>query len=380
MKFKRAFLLLIAIFQFCYPNSSQGSSIEESGVNQKAIIHFQEPNFPYPYDQEDVIFHNSNVALAGTLTLPRSIGPFPAVILLHGSAPFDRDVSMFGHKLFLVWADNLTKQGIAVLRFDKRGAGQSTGDYNSSSLEDFADDALAGVEYLKTRKEINHKQIGLIGHSEGGMTALVTSLKSKDIAYIILMASPCVNWEELVLKQEESLMRVDGISEEFITESLKFRKRLFTILKKEKNREIAEPELREVFEKYFDQLSSTERQIAETYYGPLEAQIQFFNSVWFRNNFVFEPIGILKKIEMPILALNGELDLVVSPKQNLSKIAKTLDEANHKDHAILEMPQLNHAFQTCKTGSVKECAEIGETTAPLVLDIMSDWILKKTTK
>lgn len=292
----------------------------------------------------------------------------------------DRDASMFGHKLFLIWADHLTKQGIAVLRFDKRSAGQSTGDYNSSSLEDFADDALAGIEYLKTRKEINYKQIGLIGHSEGGMTALLTSVKSKDVAYIVLMASPCVNWEELILKQEESLMRVDSVSEEFIVQSLEFRKQVFAILKNEKNREIAEPELRKIFAKYFDQLTPAEKQIAETYYGPLEFQVQFFNSVWFRYNLGYEPVETLKRIETPVLALNGELDLVVSTKQNLTKIAQTLNKAKHKDHKIMEILQLNHGFQTCKTGSITECAKIEETTAPLVLDIMSDWILEKTSK
>lgn len=380
---KKIPMLLIAIFQLCYQSFSHGSPSDSfDTVEQKMVTRFQEPSFPYPYDQEDVIFHNSsaNVTLAGTLTLPRSTGPFPVVILLHGSTPMDRNASMFDHKLFLVWADHLTKQGIAVLRFDKRSAGQSTGDYNSSSLEDFADDALAGIEYLKTRKEINFKQIGFIGHSEGGMTALLTTVKSKDVAYIVLMASPCVNWEELILKQEESLMRVDSVSEEFIVQSLKFRKQLFAILKNEKNREIAEPELRKIFVKYFDQLTPAERQIAETYYGPLEFQVQFFNSVWFGYNFGYEPVETLKRIKTPVLALNGELDLVVSPKQNLIKIAKTLDAANHEDHTIIEIPLLNHAFQTCKTGSVRECAEIEETTAPLVLDTMSDWILKRVAK
>lgn len=369
--------LLIAMFQIF---SSYGYASNTVGVREQNVIaRFQEPSFPYSYDTEEVIFHNysDDVTLAGSLTLPRSKGPFPVAILLHGSAPFDRDCSMFGHKLFLVWADHLTKQGIAVLRYDKRSAGKSTGDYNSSSLADFADDAVAGIEYLKTRKEINSEQIVLIGHSEGGLTALLANTKSNDIALTVLMASPCVNWEELVLKQEESLMRVDKVSEEFITKSLEFRKQVFVILKNEKNRELAEPKLRDFFTKYFDQLAPTERQIAETYYGPLEAQIPFVNSVWFRYHLVHEPVEILKSIETPILALNGELDLVVSSKQNLSRIAHTLDEAKHKDHTIMEIPKLNHAFQTCTSGSVKECAEIEETTAPVVLNIISDWILKR---
>lgn len=141
----------------------------------------QEPKSPRLYSEEEVQFANSagGVVLAGTLTLPHSPGPFPVVILLHGSAPLDRDSSLFGHKPFLVWADYLVKRGIAVLRFDKRSAGKSTGDYSVATLEDFASDALAGVAYLKTRKEIDSKQIGLIGHSEGGMTATLAALAPK---------------------------------------------------------------------------------------------------------------------------------------------------------------------------------------------------------
>lgn len=162
----------------------------------------QEPTHPYPYDEQEVVFENSadGVRLAGTLTLPQSQGPFPVVVLLHGSGPLDRDLTMANHKPFLVWADYLTRQGIAVLRFDKRSAGKSTGDYNSSTVEDFANDALAGVEYLKTRKEINSTQMGLIGFSEGGLTAPLTASKSKDIGFIVLMAAPAVNFKEIIYK------------------------------------------------------------------------------------------------------------------------------------------------------------------------------------
>jgi len=333
----------------------------------------QEPKVPYPYNEEQVSFENSadGVKLAGTLTWPRSEGPFPTVVLLHGSAPLDRDSSMFGHKPFLVLADHLTRQGIAVLRFDKRSAGKSTGDYNTANLEDFARDALAGVEYLKTRKEIDLNQIGLIGHSEGGMTAALASTRSKDIAFMVLMASPCTNWEELISVQEAALQRADGVSEEMIKQSRKFRKEMFAILKKEKNRELAENRLRE----YFSQLTPEQKKLAESYYGPEEGQIQFFNSVGFRYVLTYDPTVPLKTVKIPVLALNGELDFVVSPALNLSRIAKALEE--NEDLTILELPKLNHGFQTCQTGSMMEAAKIEETLSPTALNAVSEWILKR---
>ncbi len=370
----KQFLLILVYLQIGFIGFIYGSVPESIG-------RYQEPKLPYPYDHEEVIFHNSsdNVTLAGTLTLPRSKGPVPAVILIQGSSPLNRNAALFGHKLFLVWADHLTRLGIAVLRFDKRSAGQSTGDYHSSSIENFAGDVLAGIEYLKTRKEINHKQIGLIGHSEGGSTASLAAVQSKDVVFVVLMASAGVNWEELVPRQEESLMRLDGVPEEFIGRSLEFRKQLFEIMKNN-DRKIAEPKIREVFTKYFDRCLPEEKSFAENYYGPLEAKVQCHNSVWFRYNLVYDPAETLKRIEVPILALNGELDFVVSPEQNLTRIAKTLETAKHENYKIVEVPSVNHMFQTCKTGSVREYAEIEETTAPVVLHIMSDWILQRCSR
>lgn len=382
-------LNLFAIFVITFQLECLASSIKSVSTtdpnSQKILMEnlsgrFQEPSFPYSYNEEEVTFLNKtdNVQLAGTLTFPHGDGPFPAVILLHGSAPLDRDASMFGHKLFLVWADHLTKQGIAVLRFDKRSAGKSTGNYNTSTLEDFAEDALAGLEYLKTRKDIT-KDIGLVGHSEGGMTALLAAAKSNDVRFVVLMASPCVNWEQLVLEQEPALQRIDGISEDMIIKNQTLRHQVFSILKNEKNREIAEIQLREFLTQALNKLIPSERQIAETYYGPLEAQVQFFNSAWFRYNLIYEPATTLKKIQIPVLALNGELDLVVSPQQNLALIDKILRETKHKDYVVMTLPSLNHAFQTCQTGSITECSKIEETTSPKVLSIMSEWILDKIT-
>ena len=152
----------------------------------------QEPKEPFPYRVEEVVFKNidADITLAGTLTLPPAEGTFPAVLLLSGSGAQDRDEAVFGHRPFFVLADYLTRRGISVLRVDDRGVGGSTGNFDEATAVDYAADAISGVAYLKSRKEINHELIGLVGHSEGGMIASMVAAQSPDIAFIVLIASP----------------------------------------------------------------------------------------------------------------------------------------------------------------------------------------------
>jgi dipeptidyl aminopeptidase/acylaminoacyl peptidase len=368
------FLLFFQCTYACYAQNSQTICERYSYT-----LRPQDPLRPYPYDEEEVLFRNvsDNVTLVGTLTLPRSAGPFPVVILLQGSAPLDRDCKSHGHKMFLVWADHLTRQGIAVLRFDKRSAGKSTGNYHSSNLENFAKDALAGIDYLKSRKDINPHQIGLIGHSEGGMTAFLAASQSQDIAFVVSMAAPCVNIEEIVHTQEPLFQRADGVPEELILQTHAIRNKIFTLLKKDVNHGATEKKLRKILTQYFNSLTPSQKELAEAYYGSLEHQLGSLNSSWFRYWLAYDPICTLKKVTVPILALNGELDLVVTPEQNLKLIGKVLEEVGHKDFTILQLPQLNHSFQTCYTGSLKEYENIEETTSPLVLNILSEWCSRK---
>lgn len=342
----------------------------------------QEPQRPFPYDEEEVVFENAsaNVRLAGTLTLPRTEGPVPVVVLVQGHGPLDRDSSLFGHKPFFVWADHLTRQGIAVLRFDKRSTGTSTGDYTTATVEDFASDALTAVEYLKTRKEVDQKKIGLIGHSEGGMVVSFAASQSKDIAFIVMMAAPCVTWEDLLLDQETAMQRIAGVSQEIIGKNRQLRKLMCSVIKKENNPQVVKEKLRELFTTYLNNATEPQKTALETCYGPVDGQIQFFNLASIRYNFINDPAIYLKKVKIPVLALNGEMDFIVSVEQNLNRIEKVLAEAGHKDFTIVKLPKLNHAFQTCRTGAMMECAEIEETAAPAVLNLMSDWILQRTVK
>ncbi len=286
----------------------------------------QEPKGAIPYDEEEVKYSNltADVTLAGTLTLPRSGKPSPAVLLIAGSGPNDRNETVFGHKPFLVLADHLTKQGFAVLRVDKRGVGQSTGNYDVSTTEDFAADALAGVEYLKTRKEVDAEQIGLIGHSEGGLIAPMVAVKSNDVAFIVLMAGAGVTGEATLYAQEALISRAMGITEEQISHQLDFQKQVLSVIKNESDLEKAEKLLREIVAK---QLANLPKEEQQTSADAMEAQIKRCNSKWFRYYLTYDPITSLKHLKIPVLVINGELDSQVPPKQNLPVIAKILEEA-----------------------------------------------------
>jgi len=337
----------------------------------------QEPTGVLPYNEEEVKYSNltADATLAGTLTLPRSGKPSPAVLLIAGSGPIDRNETVFGHKPFLVIADHLTKQGFAVLRVDKRGVGQSTGNYTISTSVDFAADVLAGIEYLKTRKEVDAEQIGLIGHSEGGLIAPMVAVKSHDVAFIVLMAGGGITGEETVYAQETLISRAMGVTEEQIRHQLDLQKQVLSVIKNEPDLEKAEKLLREIIAKQLANLPKDEQQTSADL---MEAQMKRCNSKWFRYFLTYDPITSLKHLKIPVLVINGELDCQVPPKQNLPLIAKALEEAGNRNYTIIEFPKLNHFFQTCESGSILEYGKIEETIAPVVLDTLSDWILQTT--
>ncbi|MBS0636431.1 MAG: alpha/beta hydrolase [Verrucomicrobia bacterium] len=341
---------------------------------------YQEPKLPFPYLVEEVSYGNAEVSLSGTLTLPKTAGPFPAVILIHGSSRLDRDETILGHKPFLVLADYFTRHGIAVLRFDKRGVGKSTGSYDNATIEDFCDDVAKGVEYLKSRPEISGSQIGLVGHSEGGIVAPMLAAKSNDVAFIVLMAGTGVNGDEILCEQGRVRNRADGVDEEMIAIDTQVRKIVTGIIKKEPNRDVAKVQIEEVLAKFLSGLSENQKAWVNTHSIITEEWIKRFNSPWGHFYFSYEPSTALRQITIPVLALNGDLDLVVSPKQNLPRIDETLKEAGNQDYTIIELPNLNHAFQTCMIGTWDEYEQIEETVAPSVLNIMTDWILARTAK
>ncbi|MBA2503122.1 MAG: alpha/beta hydrolase, partial [Pyrinomonadaceae bacterium] len=336
----------------------------------------QEPKKPYPYAEEEVAYENKTdgVRLAGTLTLPRSQKPVPAVLLITGSGAQDRNETVFGHKPFLVLADYLTRRGIAVLRVDDRGFGRSTGKFITATSENFVTDAAAGVEFLKTRKEINPKQIGLVGHSEGGMIAPMLAAKSADVAFIVLMAGPGLTGEEILYRQAALILKASGATDEAIAKNRTGQERYFAVIKGERDNTIAARRIREISAEL--EVGMTEEQ--KKALRSSDAQTQFMLSPWFRYFLTYDPRPTLRKVQIPVLAINGERDLQVPPKENLAAIAEALKAGGNKDFTTVELPRLNHLFQESKTGNVDEYGKIEETFSPAALQLISDWILKRT--
>ena len=330
----------------------------------------QDPVKPYPYLEQEVAFPNTKagIVLAGTLTIPPGSGTFPVVILICGSGPHDRDESLAGHQPFLVLADFLTRKGFAVLRYDKRGNGKSTGNYAEATSEDFASDVSAAIEYLKTRKEIDGMKIGLIGHSEGGMLAPMVAAHSNEVRWIALLAGPGVKGEDILLKQSELISRAAGLGESQIARSLDFDRKAYALVRQEKNRVALESKLGAMVQSS-DLAGSTPT-------PALKAQIQMMISPWFRFFLDYDPVPALQATKCPVLALNGEKDLQVAAKDNLPAIRKALESSGNKDFEATELPGLNHLFQHCQTGSPTEYGAIEETMAPEALNAITEWALK----
>ncbi len=338
----------------------------------------QEPQEPFPYDVKEVKFENKkdNITLAGTLTTPRGEGQFPAVILISGSGPQDRNETRFNHKPFWIIADHLTRQGIAVLRYDDRGVGASTGDFKTATTPDFATDVLAGIEFLKNRPEINPQKIGLIGHSEGGLIAPMVATQSKDVAFIVLLAGPGMISEKLLYLQGELIARASGASEDQIKKNQNLQAKIFKIIIETTEVQETEKKLSAMLKEYYDGLSPEEQKQLGDFTTFSQTQLKSVLSPWFRYFLTYDPIPALKKVKCPILALNGEKDLQVPPKQNLPLIKSALKDAGNKNIVIKELPDLNHLFQTAQTGSVAEYATIEETFSPVAWDEMAAWIQK----
>jgi pimeloyl-ACP methyl ester carboxylesterase len=336
----------------------------------------QTPLKPYPYTAIEVSYRNmiDSITLAGTLTVPNGNGPFPAVILITGSGAQDRDESLLGHKPFLIIADYLTRRGIAVLRVDDRGIGGSTGRNKNSTSADFANDVLAGVEFLKGRTEVNRKKIGLVGHSEGGMIAPMVAVRSADIAFIVLLAGTGLTGAEIITLQSELIARANGDPDDDIRRAKELNAAAIAIAKQNLDSAAERTALRSAVEKFIAALPDSQRASMKNPVEEVEVQTRMFFSPWVRYFLTYDPRTALRKVKCPVLAMNGEKDLQVPPKENLGEIEKALKAGKNKQHTIRLMPGLNHLFQHAETGSPLEYGKIEETFAPEALQVMGEWI------
>lgn len=329
----------------------------------------QIPAKPYPYREEDVTFPNksANVMLAGTLTLPKGAGPFAAAILVAGSGPQDRDESIANHKPFLILADYLTRKGIAVLRYDKRGTPKSTGNADDSTTLDLASDTEAAITYLKTRKEIDPGKIGLIGHSEGAIIAPYLASRSKTIPWLVLLGAPATKGRDTLLKQSELIARAGNLTEPQIQASLDFDEAAYDLVLQEKSTDALAAKLVALVK-----ASGMDSAIPPS---ALEQQLRMLTSPWFRFFLGYDPLPNLEKTVCPVLVLYGQKDLQVPAKVNMPLVQKAFADAGNKNTEIRQLAELNHLFQHSYSGSPAEYAAIEETFAPEALQAISNWLI-----
>jgi len=328
----------------------------------------QTPEPPFPYREEEVTFtgQGEGVKLSGSLSVPKGTGPFPAALLLAGSGPQDRDEAIAKHRPFFVIADALTRKGIAVLRYDKRGIGESTGNADAATTMDLAADARAALDFLKSRKEVDASRIGLIGHSEGAIIAPYLAAHSKDVAWLVLLAAPATKGEDTLLHQSELIGRAGGLTDDQLDASLGFDHAAYALVREEKDPQVLAQKIKELVKS-----SGLDSALPPS---ALEMQLRMLTSPWFRFFLDYDPLPNLKMVKCPVLALYGQKDLQVASNQNMTLLQDELREAGNTQVEVKELPELNHLFQHGYLGAPSEYAAIEETFSPDALKLIVDWV------
>jgi pimeloyl-ACP methyl ester carboxylesterase len=335
----------------------------------------QKPIKPYPYYEEEVVFENSeaNIVLAGTFTRPKQKGKFPVVILISGSGRHDRDGSMMTHRPFLVLSDYLTRNNIAVLRYDDRGFGESTGDFSKATTADFAQDVLSAVSYLKSRIDIDANQIGLIGHSEGGIIAPLAANQTTDISFIVTLAGTGIPGSEVSVIQSKT-MRPFPVPDEAAFEK-NVRKSIEIASSNNEISQIKE-ELTRHNTSYLTPILKSLGASDDNISKFIENEVKTGLKPWTRYFYTYNPSDEFEKLSIPVLSLNGSKDTQVNATINQNAIRNALIRADNKNYKIVELENLNHLFQECTTGDMNEYKDIEQTMSPIALKEISNWILE----
>ncbi|HEY7728187.1 MAG TPA: alpha/beta fold hydrolase [Candidatus Eisenbacteria bacterium] len=343
----------------------------------------QDPVPPYPYQAEEVSYVSpvGGVRLAGTLTLPERTGPCPAVLLLSGSGPQDRDETIFGHRPFLVLADFLARRGIAVLRVDDRGVGGSGGQLSRATLSDLAGDALAGLAYLRARSEVDSSRIGLIGHSEGGIVGSLAAVRARGaVKFLVLLSGVGVPGDDLLRRQSATMARLQGASPLLVEKQDEIQARLYSVLKEDADSASLAPRVRKIAAELVALIPEEQVSAAGGREAVVDKQMPALLSPSFRSLVSSDPRPALAAVRCPVLALSGAKDVQVPAHDNLAAIAAALKAGGSTDVTTRELPDLNHLLQTCQTGSIAEYAALDETIAPAALQLIARWIQGKTAR
>lgn len=334
-----------------------------------------------PYNQEEVTFYNGDNLFSGTLTLPVNPGRHPAVVLISGSGAQERDENILGFKIFETIADHLTKNGIAVLRYDDRNTGKSKGTpVDSSTTADFAEDVSCAVDYLKTRNDINPLNIGLLGHSEGGIVAPVVAAMRNDIAFIVLMAGPAVAGKEIIIEQTKKIKQTAGDSDEEINSVLEILNGAIKCNETDSSWEELEIKVKNTIEKGYNELSDEEKSEIkdkeEFVNSSAKGFIHSFKNPWMKYFLSFNPQTTLEKVNSPVLALFGGLDLQVLESQNLEPMKTALSKTGKIDFTLKTFEKANHLFQEAETGNPSEYGSLKKEFIPGFLEYITVWMLK----
>ncbi|WP_299104872.1 alpha/beta fold hydrolase [uncultured Tenacibaculum sp.] len=323
---------------------------------------------------KDIIVENvkENISLSGTLSLPNEKGIFPAVILISGNGKHNRNAEFANHKPFLDVSNYLTKKGIAVFRYDKRGVGESTGDYGAANSFDFANDVRAIFKYLQTRKEIDQNKIGLIGHSEGGLIAPIVAGESPEIAFIISLAGPSLSGNKILLSQQKAIAMAKGQEPSDIEKSQKLNRDAFEIVRLYKNKDTLKSKMTEYIERI--SLNDPDKPESMTYDEYVKAQVNGVLRPWMVNFLNYNPEEYIKKVKCPVLALNGAKDLQVLASENLPEWKRILVNSGNTKVTVREFSNLNHLFQESKTGLPEEYEKLEESFSIKVMEEMVNWI------
>lgn len=324
----------------------------------------QVPQAPFDYKIQAITFSNpsANIQLAGTLTMPADGQDCPAVVLISGSGPQDRNETLLGHQPFWVIADHLTRHGIAVLRFDDRGVGASEGNFETATSADFMTDAAAAVAFLQQQQTINPNQIGILGHSEGGLIAPMLAAQNPDIAFIVSLAGPGMAGKDLLPEQNRAIATANGASEEEAAQYYAQSKKACTLIAESSDKE----QLRQALTTILEEQGISGKQLENT--------LQQYTTPWFLYFMRYDPSKAWEQVKCPVLALNGAKDMQVPADNNLAGIADALKKGGNTTVTILKLDNLNHLFQHATTGAPSEYASIEETFAEEALILISNWI------
>ncbi|MEI7484107.1 MAG: alpha/beta fold hydrolase [Ignavibacteriota bacterium] len=336
------------------------------------------------FNEEEVTFKNGDISFAGTLSLPLKKGKHPAVVMITGSGPQNRDENVAGFKIFKVIADYLTTNGVAVLRYDDRGVGGSKGkNVDESTTEEFSTDVMAAMDFLKRREDINPGQIGLIGHSEGGIVAPMVAAKNNDVAFIVCVAGPSVTGAEIIAEQTKLILLANGGDKEKVERGVADSKFVLNMFVKGASDNEIKDAIRKVKNEEYDKLSEDEKgKITDRnkwVEDDITTNFNAFNSPWMRYFLKFDPVTVLEKTKCPALMYFGGLDLQVPVSQNEGPTRVALIKAGNKDFEIKVFDKANHLFQEAGNGSPMEYGKLKKSFVDGFLEFTSNWILKRVT-